>query len=330
MSRPECAYGPVIRISSLAARNPSPLRPRGLVDQRLAELVEVAVGLRQQRRVRAGTSRAPARPAAARWARRPPCRRCPTAPCRSHPARGRPRRGGRSSPCRRTACPTRRRGRADPCRSASGPARGPSCACPGASMHSRATQAFRSVSPIPVMPSSVCTSTTMSSWFELVASRSYPGSSRMWQSTPVIFMRCASCEARGAGRSATAASPASRFSVSRRPASSWNTGHHVLARPHPRAVDRGAGARVEPARRARPARDRPTPTGGRAGRRCGRRCRAEPRRRSPRRRTPPPRPGCADAAETASPAPPSTAPRGARRRPPARRRTGRAARPPTT
>ena len=43
---------------------------------------------------------------------------------------------------------------------------------PGASMHSRATQAFRSVSPIPVMPSSVCTSTTMSSWFELVASRS--------------------------------------------------------------------------------------------------------------------------------------------------------------
>ena len=43
---------------------------------------------------------------------------------------------------------------------------------PGASMHSRATHAFRSVSPIPVMPSSVCTSTTMSSWFELVASRS--------------------------------------------------------------------------------------------------------------------------------------------------------------
>ena len=34
---------------------------------------------------------------------------------------------------------------------------------PGASMQARATQALRSVSPMPLMPSSVCTSTTMSS-----------------------------------------------------------------------------------------------------------------------------------------------------------------------
>src|SRR5438876_640403 len=39
---------------------------------------------------------------------------------------------------------------------------------PGASMQARAIHALRSVSPIPTMPSSVCTSTTMSSWAELV------------------------------------------------------------------------------------------------------------------------------------------------------------------
>jgi hypothetical protein len=39
-------------------------------------------------------------------------------------------------------------------------------------MQARATQALRSVSPMPVMPSSVSTSTTIVSWFELVASAS--------------------------------------------------------------------------------------------------------------------------------------------------------------
>jgi hypothetical protein len=54
-------------------------------------------------------------------------------------------------------------------------------------MHARATQALRSVSPIPVIPTSVWTSTTMSSWFELVAALSYAGSSRTWQVISVIF-----------------------------------------------------------------------------------------------------------------------------------------------
>jgi hypothetical protein len=43
---------------------------------------------------------------------------------------------------------------------------------PGASMQARATQAFRSVSPIPTTPSSVSISTTIVSWLELVASTS--------------------------------------------------------------------------------------------------------------------------------------------------------------
>src|SRR5438128_1982696 len=51
---------------------------------------------------------------------------------------------------------------------------------PGASMQARAIHAFRSVSPIPTMPSSVTTSTTIVSWAELVALRSNPGSSRTW------------------------------------------------------------------------------------------------------------------------------------------------------
>jgi hypothetical protein len=43
---------------------------------------------------------------------------------------------------------------------------------PGASMHARAIQALRSVSPTPTRPSSVSIWTTMVSWFELVASTS--------------------------------------------------------------------------------------------------------------------------------------------------------------
>src|SRR3954453_14112234 len=45
-------------------------------------------------------------------------------------------------------------------------------------MKARATHALRSVSPIPTMPSSVITSTTIVSCAELVAPASYPGSSR--------------------------------------------------------------------------------------------------------------------------------------------------------
>ena len=43
---------------------------------------------------------------------------------------------------------------------------------PGASMQARAIHAFRSVSPMPTRPSSVSSSTTIVSWFELVASAS--------------------------------------------------------------------------------------------------------------------------------------------------------------
>ena len=57
---------------------------------------------------------------------------------------------------------------------------------PGASMQARAIQAFRSVSPIPVRPSSVSISTTIVSCAELVAPTSKPGSSSTCVRMPVI------------------------------------------------------------------------------------------------------------------------------------------------
>ena len=49
---------------------------------------------------------------------------------------------------------------------------------PSASMQALAIQAFTSDSPMPDNPSSVMISTTMSSWAELVAPASKPGSSK--------------------------------------------------------------------------------------------------------------------------------------------------------
>jgi hypothetical protein len=57
---------------------------------------------------------------------------------------------------------------------------------PGASMQARAIHGLTSLSPIPVTPSSVWISTTMSSWAELAAVVSYSGCTRTWQSTLVI------------------------------------------------------------------------------------------------------------------------------------------------
>jgi hypothetical protein len=58
----------------------------------------------------------------------------------------------------------------------------------GASMQARAIQGLTSVSPIPVIPSSVWTKTTMSSCAEEVAEVSRSGTKRTWQSMAVIFM----------------------------------------------------------------------------------------------------------------------------------------------
>src|SRR5437588_2737498 len=58
----------------------------------------------------------------------------------------------------------------------------------GASMQALAIQGFTSVSPMPVIPSSVWTKTTMSSWADEVAPVSRSGTRSTWQSMPVIFM----------------------------------------------------------------------------------------------------------------------------------------------
>ena len=198
-SRPECAYGPLIRISSLAASNPSPCAHAAWSTSVWLNSSKSPVALGRSDAYGRNESRAfspsscqvgtpAALPQMSHRAMSNAPRACTTAPRRpvmavptyssSHTLTG------SSGSIPRIVWPNPR-----------------SMVCmPGASMHSRATQAFRSVSPIPVMPSSVCTSTTMSSWLELVASRSYPGSSRMWQSMAVIFMRCASGEAPAAGR----------------------------------------------------------------------------------------------------------------------------------
>lgn len=55
-------------------------------------------------------------------------------------------------------------------------------------MHALAIHGLRSTSPTPTKPSSVWTSTTMSSWAELVAEMSRSGSASTWQSIFVIFI----------------------------------------------------------------------------------------------------------------------------------------------
>ncbi len=57
---------------------------------------------------------------------------------------------------------------------------------PGASMQARAIHGLTSVSPRPLIPSSVWISTTTSSWAELAAVVSNAGCTRTWQSMPVM------------------------------------------------------------------------------------------------------------------------------------------------
>ena len=65
----------------------------------------------------------------------------------------------------------------------------PMVCVPRASMHARAIQGLTSLSPMPLTPSSVWISTTMSSCADDVAPTSTSGCSRTWQSIPVIRIR---------------------------------------------------------------------------------------------------------------------------------------------
>ena len=60
---------------------------------------------------------------------------------------------------------------------------------PRASMQARAIHGLTSLSPMPLTPSSVWISTTMSSCAEDVAPTSTSGCNRTWQSIPVIRTR---------------------------------------------------------------------------------------------------------------------------------------------